>query len=166
MERSCPLSVAALRLLEKVEQPETTLATSAMAAQATRGRRITRTTLLFRYRGDQFAKEPDEEGRRFDTALDRNDELFEVFLDDGVPAQPAQPQLFAGLQRQRAQPRLIRADCDVVQADAVALGAELTDRQQRLGFSRQGPVARLPFFADVFDVALVLDRGQASVRLQ
>ena len=57
-------------------------------------------------------------------------------------------------------------DRDVGDAEAVALGPQVADRQQRLGRRRQRAVAVLPLGADVVDLGRRRDRGQAPVGLE
>ena len=55
---------------------------------------------------------------------------------------------------------------DLGQPEPVALGAQIADRQQRLGRRRQRAVAVLPLGADVVDLGRRRDGGQAPVRLE
>src|SRR6478735_832765 len=58
-------------------------------------------------RGDELAEEADEVLGRAGAALDRNDELLEVVLDERFAVEPAQAHLLAGLQLDRRQAGLV-----------------------------------------------------------
>src|SRR6478735_2259950 len=135
-------------------------------------RRITAATLLSgersgpASRGNQLAQEADEVLGRAGPALDRDDELLEVVLDERFAVEPAQAHLLAGLQLDRRQARLVRLDLQVAQAEAVALGAQRADVEQRLRRVRDGAIPVLPLDADVVDLGRCRDVGQPPVRLQ
>src|SRR5262249_54254227 len=141
-------------------------------ATATGRRRITATTLPFGPCGEgfglggrrhQFAKESDQESGWIGAALHRHDELFDVLLEDRVAGQSAQPQLLARLQLEWPESRLVGADRDVLQSEAMTLRPQGPDHQQRFRGLRQRAVAILPFLADVLDVALAFDRRESPV---